>query len=66
MARRGDIRKWDGEEEDKQASGREEDHTAICRHGKDPAGSTAEAHAGTCTDPTDRHRQQTLKTKQPC
>jgi len=44
--------KWDGEEEDGQAHGQVEAHSAICRHGNDQAGSTAEAHACTYTDHT--------------
>jgi len=63
---RGETQKWDGEEEDGQTPGLEEDHSAIYHHGKDLAGSTAEAHAGTYTDPTQQCHQQNLKTRQPC
>ena len=39
------MERWDGvgEEEDGQDRGQEEDPSATCRHGKDPAGSSASA-----------------------
>ena len=52
------TQKWDGEAEDGQDHGPEEDPTATYPHGKDPAGYTAEAHAGTYTDPTVPTKQQ--------
>jgi hypothetical protein len=55
---RGDTQKWDGEEEDGQALGQEEDHSAICRHGNGQAGFTEEAHAGTYTDLTKQRFRQ--------
>jgi hypothetical protein len=33
--------------------GLEEDPSVICRHGRDPGGSMAEAHAGGCSDRLD-------------
>ena len=51
----GDIEKWDGEEKVGRTPGLEEAPSATCRRGKDRVGSTAEAHAGTGTDPIDRY-----------